>query len=51
MTLERALHILEYVLKEELPVLQSGEALTEPSLDLLADIFNYSELRDPLHQE
>ena len=43
-TLERTVHILEYVLKEEFPVLQPGEALTQPSLDLLAAIFNYCEL-------
>ena len=51
MTPERTVHILEYVLKEELLVLRSGEALTQPSLDLLAAIFNYCELRDPLPQE
>ena len=51
MTPERTVHILEYVLKEELLVLQPGEPLTQPSLDLLTSIFNYCELRDPLPQE
>ena len=40
-TLETVIQVLEYVLKEELLVLWSGEELTQPSIDLLAAIFNY----------
>lgn len=43
LTLERVIHVLEYILKEELVVLQQGEELTRPSLDLLAAIFDYCE--------
>ena len=43
LTLERVIRVLEYILKEELVVLQPGEELTRPSLDLLATIFDYCE--------
>ena len=41
LTLERVIYVLEYVLKKELLVLQPGDELTRPSLDLLASIFDY----------
>ena len=43
MTLERVIHVLDYILKQELLDLQAGEDLTRPSLDLLAAIFDYCE--------
>ena len=43
LTLERVIYVLEYVLKKELLVLQPGDELTRPSLDLLASIFDYCE--------
>ena len=43
LTLERVIHVLEYILKKELLVLQPGDKLTRPSLDLLAAIFGYCE--------
>lgn len=43
LTLERVIHVLDYILKKELLVLEPGEELTRPSLDLLAAIFDYCE--------
>lgn len=40
-TLETVLNVLEYILRNELLVLRSGEELTKPSVDLLATIFGY----------
>ena len=43
LTLKRVIHVLEYILKKELLVLQPGDELTRTSLDLLASIFDYCE--------